>query len=307
MQVNASAAFCFSDSSLYPFYFICYDRTFVSTSYLLFTCASLLLFLPIYVLVLWKGFQRWRQAGAAAAGSASHSDVFVYHSVSLEVVSVFGSCFYCVSIYTCSRTTLMMGYYMILLTYPGQTFFHCLTCVERYLAVVHPVTYRGLKKGVAVRVRNISICCVWLICSGMLYVSVIQFPELPTALYGVLYVIMVTIINFSSFSVLRALIRLGLWKVGGDRRQIDQSKQRAFHTVMAVLGTLVFRLTGLLLLLLTFNIVNERGPACVFLTCSPWFCLPSNLVLPLLFLCRAGTFSSSERGSPRRQLTCCLA
>lgn len=299
MRVNSSSGvsllsprFCFSNSSLYPHFFRCFDCTFISTCFTAFTCTNLLL-LPVYVLVLWKGFQRWRRRCSTTAGSASHSDVFIYHSVTVEIIAILGLGFYCISIYTCSPRTLIFGYCALFLTYPGQTLFHSLTCVERYLAVVHPVIYRGLRKEVGVRVRNISIGCVWLISFGIVCFLVMEFPKLPSTLLYVIFAITVIVIVFSSFCVLHALIRLGLWKVGGDRRQIDQSKQRAFHTVMAITGALGFRLSGLLIFNIVFDLSAGIGTKeCVFsLIFAPWLCVPSSLVLPLLFLHRAGTLA----------------
>lgn len=65
--------------------------------------------------------------------------------------------------------------------------------------------------------------------------------------------------------------------MGGDRRQTDQSKQTAFHTVMALTGTLVFRKAELLIYIIVFESAEELL----------LLCMPSSLVLTLLFLHRA--------------------
>lgn len=60
------------------------------------TCINVLVFLPVYVLVLWKGF---RQLKHGSSTSASHSEDFIYNSVILEIISVFGLGLYCYSIH----------------------------------------------------------------------------------------------------------------------------------------------------------------------------------------------------------------
>lgn len=43
----------------------------------------------------------------------------------------------------------------------GHGPFHVLTCVQLCLAVIHPITSRGLKHLHAARLRNGSLVCVW--------------------------------------------------------------------------------------------------------------------------------------------------
>lgn len=45
----------------------------------------------------------------------------------------------------------------------GEILFHILTCVERCLAVVHPVPYLRLKNKRGVRIQAVSTGCVWLL------------------------------------------------------------------------------------------------------------------------------------------------
>lgn len=92
----------------------------------------------------------------------SHSDIFTFNMVALEMIGVVGSSVYCYALYARHRNVVMVGldsYKMVLL---GQLLFHSLTCADRYLAVVHPITYVGLRQARGVRMRNISIGCVWL-------------------------------------------------------------------------------------------------------------------------------------------------
>ncbi len=301
MRVNSSFSdsvssplLCFSNVSLYPRIFLCLDYTSSSIIFGAFSITNIL-FLPLYVFVLWTGFQR-RNQRFSAAGSASDSDVFVYHIVIVEIICELGWVLACCATFTCSPGVLIAGYCLLLLSYPGETFFQCLTCVERYLAVVHPITYMGLKRAGGVKVRNISIGCVWLLCFGLAGVLAWYFPEIPSVAFYIIFIITIFVICFCSFSVLFVLIRLGQWKVGGNRQQTDKSKQRAFYTVTAIMVTLGIRLCGILLFNVMLGLEEGIGSnECVVIMSGTWFCLPSSLVLPLLFLHRAGTPARPSR------------
>lgn len=286
---SPSTYFCFSNS-FFPYFFHCFNYTLISTQFTAYTCTNLLLLLPIYLLVLWEGIQHWLGRGYS---SASDSDVFIHHGVVLEVIGALGLAFYSFSVYTCGTGTIMFGYYTVCLTYPGQTLFHCLTCGERYMAIVHPIMYRRQRKEVLMRVRKACAAAVWLFSTGLMYYSIVVLPDVPSLVFLAISVVVVFVINFCSFSVLHALVRLGMWKVGGDKRQIDPSKKRAFHLAMAVTGALWLRLCGLM----CFNIAFHLEKRCTMMFLSFWFFIPSSLALPVMFLQRAGTWhcrSSSQ-------------
>ena len=89
-----------------------------------------------------------------------------------------------------------------------------------------------------------------------------------------------------SISVLCVLIRPGPGEQGGDRQQVDKSKQRAFYTILTILGVLLIRCTWNLFWLI-LNLTRVRVN-CVVMVCGAWVNLPCSLLLPLLFLHRAG-------------------
>ncbi|GLD69459.1 uncharacterized protein AKAME5_002077300 [Lates japonicus] len=153
MPVNSSnislpsPLLCYSNSSLYPDFFVCFDHIIGSLIFIAFTFINIFLLLPLYILVLWMGFRRWRYQRSVASGTTSHSDVFTYNMIIVEIAAGLGSVFYCCGIYTCSPKIMVVGYYAFSATYSVQAFFHCLTCVERYLAVVSPHHLPGPEKG----------------------------------------------------------------------------------------------------------------------------------------------------------------
>ena len=244
-----------------------------------------ILILPLSTFVLYLGHQRWRRQRSFA--TTSHSDIFTYNMAAVELICAFGGIAFFCGVYTGLSELVRVELYAYFMVFPGEMFFHILTCVERYLAVVHPVTYMGLRQSGGVKIRNISIVCVWLLSFGWSGVAGgIDLPYIP--IFCALVVASV-VVSFCSLSVLRVLIRPGPGEVGGDRERVDQSKQRAFHTITTIMGVLWLWFAGFLVCLaLKYSNLLNYNDTCRVLLSGFWFSLPSSLVLPLLFLHRAG-------------------
>ncbi|GLD73491.1 uncharacterized protein AKAME5_002481600 [Lates japonicus] len=270
----------FSDMAINSPSSVFHNPAFIFTA---FSATNILLLLPLCVLVLYLGCQKWRSASVA-----SHSDVFTYHMVAMEVFGIFGCGLYCCGACVDVPWLMMVGVYFFSVTSKGQIFFHILTCVERHLAVVHPIIYLGLRNRGRVRIRNVTIGCVWLFFLGSFGLTSLasNFSTIPSFL---LSVVSIAVVSFCSLSVLRALICPGPGEGGGDGERVDQSKIRAFHIITTIMGTLLLRFGGHLLILLiySFSEVSENI-RCGALVSGVWFNLPSSLVLPLLFLHRVG-------------------
>ncbi|KAM3590561.1 uncharacterized protein V6R79_011930 [Siganus canaliculatus] len=260
---------CFSD----------WSSSFLFSSY---SITNISLLVPLSVLILYLGVQR-RHSNS----SARHLDCFTYHMVAMEMLGVTGSVLICCGTFMDRRDILRVGFFADALPWYGHGFLNILTCVEFYLAAVHPVTYQTLKGLKGVRLRNMSLGFVWLISLGL--VCIIELEKVVLILDFVVCVISLVIISFCGVSVLCALIRPGPGEQGGGRKKVDQSKLRAFYTIMAILVVLllnfVWNIFG------SFGSIWPREQGCVMFGVSAWFRLPSNLVLPLLFLHRAGMFA----------------
>ncbi|KAI4794787.1 hypothetical protein KUCAC02_031838 [Chaenocephalus aceratus] len=75
---------------------------------------------------------------------------------------------------------------------------------------------------------------------------------------------------------------------GGSRERVDQSKQRAFHSITAILGVTWLWFAGMIVSLsLGKSKLLNTEVGCALELSSNWFSLPSSLVLPPLFLHRA--------------------
>lgn len=171
----------------------------------------------------------------------------------------------------------------------GDVWFNILTCVERYLAVVHPLIYLGLKHERGARIRNISIACVWLLSIGMMGATAPYLPGLPIAPYVSTLVFASVVVSFCSLSSLCGLIRPGPGDKGGEKKKVDQSKQRAFFTILAITGMLWLWFAGLIISLSVYGMgVLSESHSCIIMSCLGVFNVPASLVLPLLYLHREG-------------------
>ncbi|KAI3375557.1 hypothetical protein L3Q82_003893 [Scortum barcoo] len=298
MSDNSSFPF---GASLHPFSFHnCFHCTVSNFIVTAITVTNSLLTLPVSVIVLHVGRRR-RQHPTVT----SHTEVITYHMVLTEIMYIVASVLYCISVYTDLQWMMMASSNVSFIVACGQMFFHVLTCVERYLAVVHPVTYLHLRKGGRVTVRNTIVWCVWLLGLAKMGVLAINSLEINVLVYLIQQAVALAAVAFCSIAVLQVLKRPGPGEGGGDRERVDQSKRRAFNTIVAIMWTLVVRFGGCLVCTLLYSSsrlsINSR---CVAFVSSYWFCLPSSLVSPLLFLHRAGKLpcfkgnTESERQSP---------
>lgn len=216
------------------------------------------------------------------------TDVFTYHMVGMELIGVSASITCCCGAFRDHVKMLWVGCNMFSIISCIKMFFHVLTCVERYVAVVHPITYLSLSKAGGITIRNISIGSVWLLCSGLVTLRILINQDFTMILFFCNLVFSLIVISFCSISVLRALTSLGPVKEGSTGGKVDKLKQRAFVTITAIMAVLLLRFGGnLVCMALASSSVLSYSVGCVVRISGVWFCLPSSYVLPLLFLHRA--------------------
>ncbi|KAK2899523.1 hypothetical protein Q8A73_012652 [Channa argus] len=219
-----------SSSSSLPSLHHCSSSTATFDVATAFDITHICLLLPLSLLILYLGLQQWRKQRSFAA--TSHFDIFIYNSAALELIYVLGTMFYYCANFLGLSEMMIVGIYLTSFVIPGETFFHMLTCGERYLAVVHPVTYQGLRHLEGVRIRNLFIGCVWLLCLGW----------------------------------------MGPGDMAGAKGRLDQSKQRAFCTITVITWVLWLSFIGFLVCvaldsshLLSYNPSGMAGNSAAFL------------------------------------------
>lgn len=293
-----------SNSSSTNFYFECTRSESSRILFTTYTFFNLLLLFPLYIFIFSLGVRRWRRrpSPASAGITMSHSDFFTYHMMMMEVFSVFGSVFYTLGTYVQKGMLVTMGVYTFSIIFPGQTLFHLLTCVDRYVAVVHPVTYLRLRVSYGVKVRNVSTAFAWLFSFSWLEVTRTFWPEFPTVAFLCLLGISFFVVFFCCLSVLCVLTRPGPGELGSGRRvRVDPLKQRAFYMIRYIMAALLLRFVGLLVCFSLNKLVAiSLTEVCVLMDLGVWLSMPSSLVLPLLFLHRAGKQSCCRRSQDEK-------
>jgi len=282
----ASPLVCSVNTTLYPEILNCFNETKSSIIFTSATFTSVLLILPVSIAILWMGVRR-RRTTNSVTGPASHTDVFTEWIAAVEMSIIFGLLSFFCGICICDPRILTVGYYFLFFGNCAQPLFHFLICLERYLAIVHPVTYMGLKKSEGVRIRNISIGCILLMCFGIMCFAASVFPIFPVTFCFAFLAILAVIVCFLSLPVFCVLRRPGLGS--------DQSKQRASHIVMTITGLLLLRFFGNGASITIMNCLAESEMNhCEIFFSGTWLGLPSSLVVPLMFLHRRLT---SSRGN----------
>lgn len=285
MSFNFSSYPNLSSVNSDPLYKYCLILKPSSFVFITFSITKIFLLLPACILILFYGFQKWQQNHtSSSATTMSHYDCFTYHIIIMELFGLFGCFICCIGIYRDYLIIVEVGTALISFTWYGEVFFHLLTCFERYLAVVHPITYLSLRNKRGIRIRNISTICAWLFSSAAMSLVILGNLFLDWCLL----ILSLILISFFSLSVLHVLIHPGPGEQGAKKERVDQSKQRAFYTIVIVLVELGLRLAWNLV----WGVMNESKDSsnCVIITVVFWFSLPSNLVLPLLFLHKTGNY-----------------
>lgn len=116
------------------------------------TTLRIILLLPLCTFVLYLGHQQWKQQRSFT--TASHADIFTYHMAAMELIFVMGVFLSFGGTCTNQSVIAAVGSIASLIPYFGEILFHVVTCVEHYLAVVHPIIYMGLRTPRGVRIRN---------------------------------------------------------------------------------------------------------------------------------------------------------
>lgn len=259
----------------------CFTTTESVAAFAAFFFTQCVLILPISLVVFSFGLKRWFQGCFDSKPSTErHSDAFIYHMAALEIVVVPGSMLILYGLFQNQRNHMSSGYNIYGFGWYGETFFYLLTCIEHYLAVVHPVTYRNLQKERKIRIRNITAGCVWLFNLGKVILALLGFYFYWFELFIIGFLLVS--LCFSSLSVLSVLISLVV-EEHGKKRNSNRSKQKAYYTILVIQSVLLLRCVIGLTFVLYSNV--DVGFDCFFLY-TLWLNLPCSLTLQLFFLQR---------------------
>lgn len=251
----------------------------------IFSVANVLLLLPILILAFCDELQQLQQQQRTTRSSIQ-SNLFTYLAMLFEFLGVFSWLACLCGILTDNQPLKIVWLYVFTFTMPGQNFCHVLNCLERYLAVRHPIIYRRLKEAKMIRIRYVVVGLIWLLCFceiGLLSI----YDETPIIIILCFLLVNLSLSSFCSISVLCALHRPELKRKVGGRERTDKCKLMAFHTVIVVLGGLLLRYFGhMLILLMILPVHIGMTEQCITAITGFWFAFPISLILPLVFVFR---------------------
>lgn len=252
------------------------------TTFGLFLFTQCVLIMPISVVVFLLGLKRWFQQWFETRPSTEkHSDAFIYHMAAVEFIAVPGCIIMLYGLFRSQWSHLLIGYCLWSFGWYGEIFFYVLTCTEYYLAVVHPITYRNLQKERGIRIRNITIGCVWLFNLVRVILLLLKVVVVELELFTLSFLLIS--LCFTSLSILSSLTGSVVGEQGKKRR-LHQSKKRAFRIVIFIQVALLIRCVLGLAIVVSLNLRLHFD--CFSLFVALWLNLPSSLVLPLFFLQR---------------------
>lgn len=265
-----------------------------SIVYTMYFVTNSLLLLPSCILIFNLSLQQWWRQRTSSPASTLQSPMDVFHSyyALIELVSILAQITCCCGIHT-NDLVLESGYYLWCFAWFGEILFHVLACLERYMAVVHPVTYMRLRGKRGFRMRNIFLNCVWLLSAGGTALVPLEDAFSNICLSFVLIIFVV--LAFFSLSVLCTLIRPGPGQQGGKKEKVDHSKQMAFYTIIAILATESLKILSNILWSIFSTSSNQAS--CLVMMTGVWLSLPSSQVLPFLFLQKAGIITCCKQGA----------
>lgn len=251
-----------------------------ASSFFSFGILVIILLLPLCIFILLDGLQRWWQgcrSSSFSSFSVSHSDCIAYHMMAMELIGILGWSLMAHDFYNNETQLLRAGIQMVTFTMYGEMCFLNLICAERHLAVVHPIMYRSLREARLVRIRNVTMLMVWLLCVVVTYLTALY----PIFMILGLSVLSLLFISYFSMSVLCFLIGPGPGKQGRDSDRLRHTQ--AFYSILTTLLALLSRFCCSI----ASALVSVRQlDSCLIWNLELWASLPSSLLIPIMFLLR---------------------
>ncbi|XP_051955257.1 G-protein coupled receptor 4-like [Xyrauchen texanus] len=200
------------------------------------------------------------------------------------------NCLFCVLDYLTPLKSLKAFLFGLGIT--GRPLFQCLMCVERYLAVVHPVTFLKFKP---LRYRVICSTVAWIITFGscLCCLFILGFLLFDSYIYVwfflLQFIIFLSIQLFCLSAVLRALKQSGPGERGREREEENSIKRRAFYLIL--ITTVNMGLIYVPLTISGFYIIMSQQNIDESYFIGFMFFVLAGFVQPVLYLHRNGKLS----------------
>ncbi|XP_051955260.1 uncharacterized protein LOC127624518 [Xyrauchen texanus] len=176
--------------------------------------------------------------------------------------------FIALSIWISSLDILYIVNFLTGLSITGRPLFQCLMCVERYLAVVHPVIFLKCKP---LRYRVICSTVASIICLGScllcMHLFVLHTSNALTWFYSMQFIFFFSIQLFCCSAVLRALKQSGPGERGREREEKIHMKRKAFYFILITTVNVVIIYVPLIIYGF-FTILTQQESKGLLFTCS---------------------------------------
>ncbi|KAF7650522.1 hypothetical protein LDENG_00124930 [Lucifuga dentata] len=172
----------------------------------------------------------------------------------------------------------------------GRPLFQTCICVERYLAVIHPVLFLRLKP---LKYKLVGCAVVWLLvlifCFTLAFMTKAMLFNLQSCIIS-FYLLLCLVKLFCCLSVFWALKKPGPGEGGREREQRDDLKMKAFKVILIITVCTVMTYTPFVLIFILQNYIEfqEAYVACVSIAVMTGF------VYPFLYLHRTGKLPASH-------------
>ncbi|KAM4597681.1 proteinase-activated receptor 3 [Polymixia lowei] len=202
----------------------CKDMPAVLICYLGLQFINMFMGIPANIMVLWLIRKN--------KGDSSTSDIFIFHLAILDV-------FFCLTpplelaniVYLTTSSTWYVLRFFYGVKDSSPLFLSCI-CLDRYMAVLHPITFTELKDR---QHRTVLATAVWLVTLGYAAAkcvgNIANFEKVFTVMILAAFAFMV----FCNIAILWAL-----GQSGPGRDEMHPVKKRAFKMVLIILAIIVF-------------------------------------------------------------------
>ncbi|XP_037614939.1 P2Y purinoceptor 1-like [Sebastes umbrosus] len=212
--------------------------------------------------------------------SIKASEVFTLNLALLECVYILLSFLRPLNYYFIKSTSLnTFNLFFYGLLSAGRPLFQACVCVERYLGVVHPVTY--LRRS-SVRTRLFALPLVWTLTFFFCVCNILKF----VFAFPILFLLLLLLQGFCCVHILQVLRQPG--PGDGSKQDVDPAKKKAFVTVLVIQVMMVLNYLPVVLAVPLRGRLSRHVYLCQLFPASLSFSVFGSFVQPLVYLLRRG-------------------